>query len=92
MRSANHKVPHYAVRCYLIPLRPKYLHHFLNTLCLCSSISVRVQFSPPYKTTGKIIILYILILIFLDSKLEDKRIYAEWWQLLPEFSEVIISS
>jgi len=28
--------------------------------------------SKPYKTTGKIILLYILIFIFLNSKLEDK--------------------
>jgi hypothetical protein len=27
----------------------------------------------PYKTTDKIIVLYILIFVFLDSKLEDRR-------------------
>jgi len=30
------------------------------------------------KTTGKIIILYILIFVFLDSRLEDKRFSTEW--------------
>ena len=34
---------------------------FSNTLNLCSSISVRDQVSHPYKTTGRIIVLYILI-------------------------------
>jgi hypothetical protein len=33
----------------------------LNTLSLCSSISVTDQVSHPYTTTGKIIVLYILI-------------------------------
>jgi hypothetical protein len=34
---------------------------FSNTLSLCSTLNVREQVSHPYKTTGKIIVLYILI-------------------------------
>ena len=48
---------------------------FLNILSFLSSRSVNDQVSHPYKTTDKIIVLYILIFKFLDSNLEDKRYY-----------------
>ena len=52
----------------------------LNTLfsitpSLRSSLNVSDRVSHPYKTKGKIRVLYILI--FLDNKLEDKRFCAE---------------
>jgi len=46
---------------------------FSNTLSVCFSLSVSYQVSHTYKTTGKTIVLCILIFKFLDSKLEDKR-------------------
>ena len=45
---------------------------FSNTLSRRYSLSVFDPVSHPYKTTGKVIILYTLIFIFLGSKVEDK--------------------
>jgi hypothetical protein len=43
-----------------------------NTLSLFSSLNGRDQAPHPYRTTGKIIVLYISIFVFLDSSQEDK--------------------
>jgi Na+-translocating ferredoxin:NAD+ oxidoreductase RnfD subunit len=51
---------------------------FSNTLSLCSYFTVRDQVSHPYKTTGRVVVLYILAFTFLDSRREDKRLWTEW--------------
>jgi hypothetical protein len=62
-----------------IPLWPKYPpQHPVLTLCLCASLTVRDNVSHPYRTTGKIIILYILNIKFFDSRREDKRFCTKW--------------
>jgi hypothetical protein len=49
---------------------------FSNSLSLRPSLNVSDQVSRQYKTTYKIIVLYIFI--FLDSKLEGERFCTEW--------------
>jgi hypothetical protein len=46
---------------------------FSDTLSLPSFLDVNDQVSHPYKTKGKIIVLWVLIVVFLDSELEDKN-------------------
>ena len=50
---------------------------FSKTLSLHSSLNVSDQLSQPYKTTGKIIVLHILIFTLLYSKLENKIFCTE---------------
>jgi hypothetical protein len=57
-----------------------------NTLSMCSSFNVRIQFSYQYKTIGKITVLSILISIVYGSKLEDNRFFTEWQQVFPDCS------
>ena len=63
------------------PLGPNILLStlFANNLSLRSSLSVSDQVSHPYNTTGKIIVLYVIIFIFSYRKLaEKKRFCTEW--------------
>jgi hypothetical protein len=52
---------------------------FSDTLSLRSSINLCDQVAHPYKITGTIISLCILIFTFLDSRLEDKKFCTEWY-------------
>jgi hypothetical protein len=59
----------------------------LKDLGLCSSLIVRDQVSHPCRTTGKSIVLDILIFTFLESRRDDEKSWTE----LPEL-DLLISS
>jgi hypothetical protein len=78
-RSKIHEAPDYpifTVSCYFLPLGPKYLPQYLisKTINLCPSFGVRDQFSYPYITAGKIIILYTLFNFYALEKKEGNKI------------------
>jgi len=49
---------------------------FPKTLSLCYSLNASDEASHPY-TIGRIVVLYFLIFKFLDSNLEDKRLFTK---------------
>jgi hypothetical protein len=62
---------------HFIPLQSKILLStlFSNTLGPCSSLNVRDHASHPYRTTAKIIVLYILIFKYFESRLNGSKHY-----------------
>jgi len=60
--------------CHFLPLRSKYSpQHPVFKHNLCPSPSVRDQVSSPYKITGIIMVLCILVFKILEMRWEDKR-------------------
>ena len=64
----------------------------LNTLNLHTSLSVSNQVTHSNKTTGKIIVLYVLIFIFLDSTLGKHKILHQMIASIPWLQFVPINS
>jgi hypothetical protein len=56
---------------------------FSNALNLCYSLSVRDQFSHPFNTRGKIIVLYNLIFKFFREETGRQKTWTEGCQTVP---------
>ena len=88
----HHEATHYAYSsmpvCYFIPLRPKYLPQ--HPILKHPQAMFVPQFERPSFTSiqkiDKIIVLYVLIRIFMDNRLEDKRFSTKWQQAFPDFN------
>jgi hypothetical protein len=96
VRSTNQEAPHYAifsVSRYFLSLRPKYSSEtlFSNIFMLCSSLHLREEVSHPYKTTGKIKVLYTWTFILLHSNCEHRRFWTKCWQAFPKINLFLIS-
>jgi hypothetical protein len=63
---------------------------FSNTLSPRSSLNVRDQVSRPYKTTSRIMVLYILTFTLLDSR--KTKDWTEYQQAFSEFDLFLIFS
>jgi hypothetical protein len=58
---------------------------------VCISKPIKQRYCDMVSTKGShciIIVLHILIFTFVDSRQEDKRFCPEWYQAVPEFSEL----
>jgi hypothetical protein len=66
--------------CHFISLWSKYSrqHPVLKHPQSMFPLKVIDQFSHQYETTGKIIDLYIIIFMLLDSRREYKKFWTEW--------------
>jgi predicted small integral membrane protein len=71
-KSSSHEVHHYAVSSVLLSLKPSSVQIFSSAHCSHTSTLNVTQVSHPYKTTRKIILLYILIFNFSESTREEK--------------------
>ena len=78
LSSSSCNVLHSCVRTSLLVPNILLSTLFSNTLSLRSSLSVIDWVSHPYKRRGEIVVIYMLIFIFLSTRLDDKRFCAEW--------------
>jgi hypothetical protein len=85
LTSKRYEAPHYA-SFHFNPLRSRYAHRpvlvqsesFFPQSTLSSSLNVRHQVSHQYKTTGRILVLYILTFMFVENSREYRKFWSEF--------------
>jgi hypothetical protein len=79
IQTVNFIIMQSSPRSVFLPFRSKYppQHCSKKTLSIYSSPKVRDQVSHPYRTTGKITVLCILIFRFFDMRWEGKGFWTE---------------
>jgi len=97
LRITNHDALYYALFSSLLLLPSSLAEYLLQHPVLehpqhTFSLNVRNQLSHPYKTTGKIIVLYILTFFFLGSRQEHKRFCTKCYQAFPEILLLLMFS
>lgn len=75
VKIRNCRTPVYTFFPRMLSFHPSYIQSIILpvVLNLCSSHNMRDQVSRPYETTGKTIVLYTLLFMFLDSRWEHQR-------------------
>jgi hypothetical protein len=83
VKSTSYEAPHYAVFSNLLSLHPSSVQLFSSAPCsqtpsvFVFALMSETKFHTHTEKKGKIIVLYILIVTFLDSTQEDKMFWTE---------------
>ena len=79
MNDSNYEIPHCVAFSIPHSLGHKYSPQdpVFKYPSLDSSLNVRDHVSQPYSTTGNTIVLYILLIKFLERSLEDKSVWTD---------------
>jgi hypothetical protein len=97
-KSTSYEAPHYAVFSNLLSIYLTSVHIFSSAPCsqtpsvYVPPLMSETKFHTHTEPLQKIMVLYILIFTFLDSRREARRFWTEQSRTLPEFNLLLLSS